>query len=114
MANAKIEEELKAATAEVEAAKRKFDLINKMTKLTQIKKASVVEPPKERYNLFDMLDRDLDNRLKIFEMYTILTDVDYNRDFIVSPDELLTWLVQNEKNMCHSYQPIISHMLDKD
>ena len=32
MANSKIEEELKAATAEVAAAKRKFELINKMTK----------------------------------------------------------------------------------
>jgi hypothetical protein len=61
-----------------------------------------------------MLDRDLDQHLKIYEMYTILTEVDYNQDSVVSPDELLTWFVQNEQTMCQSYQTVISHMLDKD
>lgn len=101
-------EQLEEEEYTIESIEKDRQTISQRQKLQQLIKARASKSPTPPSNLFQMLDRNQDNKLKIFELYTILTNADHNHDQVVSQLELLTWLVQNEENMCRPYQSMIN------
>jgi hypothetical protein len=41
------------------------------------------------YNMFDIFDKNRDNNIAVFEIYTMFSSADANQDYSLSPDELI-------------------------
>jgi hypothetical protein len=47
----------------------------------------------------------------VAEVTAILSEADFDGDSVVTPSELLSWLVQREDSLCSSYLPIIDQLM---
>lgn len=41
------------------------------------------------YNMFDIFDKNRDDNIAVFEIYTMFSSADGNQDYSLSPDELI-------------------------
>jgi len=63
------------------------------------------------YNMFDIFDKNRDDNIAVFEIYTMFSSADGNQDYSLSPDELIQWVLRNEKSICYPYKRIVQIMM---
>jgi len=60
--------------------------------------------PNKKATAFDLLDKDRNGTLGNFEMYSMFTAMDSNKDYSVSANELLSWMFKNEEQICRPFE----------
>jgi Ca2+-binding EF-hand superfamily protein len=59
------------------------------------------------------MDKTRDGSLDNFEVYSLFTAWDSNKDYSVSTNELLSWMLKNEDAICKPYEKEIHKMMKK-
>jgi hypothetical protein len=59
------------------------------------------------------LDKTGDGSLDSFEMFSMFSAWDMNKDFSVSADELMKWMIVNEYMICRPFEKEVSKLMKK-
>lgn len=67
----------------------------------------------EEGGLFSMLDADQDGMLSIFEFYLPFGEADKNLDYMIDPEEMMEWLMDNEYTLCAPFEDVIDELIHR-
>lgn len=62
-------------------------------------------------NLFELIDTDNDNKVNVFEFFSMFVQMDTQNDFQVSPEELIWYMLDHKDTICRPYAEIITLMM---
>ena len=81
-----------------------------MKKTPVVPKRKTFSPKVKIFNMFDIFDKNRDNTIGVFEIYSMFSSADANKNFSLTPEELIKWIMRNKTAICYPYKRIIEIM----
>jgi len=60
--------------------------------------------------MFDIFDKNRDDNIGVFEIYSMFSSADADQNFSLTPEELIKWIMKNKRSICYPYRRIIEVM----